>query len=72
MVFIWFLYGIYLQPTRKQLKMIMLRFQHYSLYHPKYVRNDKYYTDGSHLNSIGADEFTKDLLIELRNRKILK
>ena len=39
---------------------------------PKYVRNDYYFTDGSHLNSIGADEFTKDLIVELRNRKILK
>jgi hypothetical protein len=39
---------------------------------PKYVRNDYYFTDGSHMNSIGADEFTKDLIIELRNRNIIK
>ena len=29
---------------------------------PKYVRNDTYFKDGSHLNARGADEFTKDLI----------
>ncbi len=27
----------------------------------KYIHNDKYFRDGSHLNAIGADEFSKDL-----------
>lgn len=29
---------------------------------PKYVRNNHYFKDGSHLNSRGADEFTRDLM----------
>ncbi len=29
---------------------------------PKYVHQDKYFKDGTHLNSQGADEFTKDLI----------
>ena len=29
---------------------------------PKYVHKDKYFRDGLHLNIMGADEFTKDLL----------
>ena len=29
---------------------------------PKYVHNDYYFKDGVHLNSRGADEFTKDLI----------
>lgn len=29
---------------------------------PKYVHNDEYFSDGSHLNEMGADEFTKDLI----------
>lgn len=31
----------------------------------KYVRNNELFKDGSHLNAIGADEFTKDLTKEL-------
>lgn len=29
---------------------------------PKYLHNDKYFKDGGHLNAIGADEFTKDVV----------
>ena len=29
---------------------------------PKYVHQDDYFKDGSHLNEKGADEFTKDLI----------
>ena len=36
----------------------------------KYVGNDKYFKDGSHLNARGADEFTHDLILELRKLKI--
>ncbi|SEW24646.1 hypothetical protein SAMN04487827_2307 [Prevotella sp. khp7] len=39
---------------------------------PKYVRNDIYFKDGGHMNSLGADEFTKDLIKELRKRKVLE
>ena len=33
---------------------------------PKYVHNDEYFSDGNHLNAKGADEFSRDLLLELR------
>ena len=39
---------------------------------PKYVHNNEYFKDGSHLNAKGADEFTKDLIIELKKREILE
>ena len=29
---------------------------------PKYVNNDFYFQNGTHLNAIGADEFTRDLM----------
>lgn len=38
----------------------------------KYVHNNTYFKDGSHLNARGADEFTKDLIVELRKREILE
>ena len=31
----------------------------------KYVRQDEWFKDGSHLNAYGADEFTRDLISEL-------
>lgn len=34
---------------------------------PKYVHNDEYFYDGTHLNERGADEFTKDLMYEMRS-----
>ena len=37
---------------------------------PKYVHNDIYFKDGSHLNARGADEFTKDLIKDLRKENI--
>lgn len=37
---------------------------------PKYVHNNKYFKDGEHLNARGADEFTRDLIQELRKRNI--
>ena len=39
--------------------------------HPKYIHNDIYFKDGSHMNSLGAEEFTKDLVISLRCEKLL-
>lgn len=35
---------------------------------PKYVQRNEYFKDGTHLNARGADEFTKDLILELRKR----
>lgn len=32
----------------------------------KYVHNDTFFVDGTHLNSYGADEFTKDLIQDLK------
>ena len=34
----------------------------------KYNYNDKYFADRVHLNARGADEFTKDLIMELRKQ----
>ncbi|MBQ8734756.1 MAG: hypothetical protein IJY75_02060 [Bacteroidaceae bacterium] len=34
---------------------------------PKYVHNDEYFKDGTHLNAFGADEFTKDLIKEIKS-----
>ena len=40
--------------------------------HPKYVHCNDLFKDGSHLNSKGADEFSRDLCIELKKRRILQ
>lgn len=34
---------------------------------PKYVRQDKYFKDGTHLNAFGADEFTNDIVRLVRS-----
>ena len=34
---------------------------------PKYVHHNEYFSDGVHLNARGADEFTRDLIVELKN-----
>lgn len=39
---------------------------------PKYVHNNYYFRDGTHLNARGANEFTKDLIMELRKRKVFE
>ena len=36
---------------------------------PKYVHNDRYFKDGSHMNARGADEFTRDLTVKLKELK---
>lgn len=33
---------------------------------PKYVHNNEYFYDGSHLNAKGADEFTRDLIMHIK------
>lgn len=37
---------------------------------PKYIHNYRYFKDGAHLNSVGADEFTKDLMSILREKGV--
>ena len=37
----------------------------------KYVHRNEFFYDGSHLNARGADEFTRDLIRELRMRKVI-
>lgn len=39
---------------------------------PKYVHNDYYFKDGSHMNYLGAEEFTKDLVKDLRRIVVKK
>ena len=36
---------------------------------PKYIRENKYFKDGMHLNKTGANEFTKDLVLELKKQQ---
>lgn len=39
---------------------------------PKYVHHDELFFDGTHMNTKGADEFTRDLIKELKKCNILK
>lgn len=39
---------------------------------PKYVHNNAYFKDGTHLNSQGANEFTRDLIEELKKQEVFK
>ena len=34
----------------------------------KYVHNAKYFKDGSHLNAVGADVFTRELMHTMKNQ----
>ena len=54
-----------LQPLIDLCKSQEIRLLNYAN-DPKYVHNDIYFTDGSHLNARGADEFTRDLVKNLR------
>ena len=38
---------------------------------PKYVHHNEYFKDGSHMNSVGAEEFTKDLMKLMRKDKLI-
>lgn len=58
------------QPLRdicKEKNILFLDFSNDS----KYVHNNMYFRDGSHLNARGADEFTKDFIVELKKHKII-
>ena len=37
---------------------------------PKYVHHDEYFMDGFHLNATGADEFTRDLIKDIRQWRL--
>ena len=37
---------------------------------PKYLHNDEYYNDVLHLNNIGADEFTRDIIARLKKETL--
>ena len=57
-----------LLPIKKICKERGIEFIDYSNC-SKYVHNDKYFVDEIHLNSDGANEFTKDLISELRKKR---
>lgn len=59
-----------LQPLMDLCKSRNIRLLDYSN-DPKYVHNDMYFKDGSHLNARGANEFTKDLIKVIRNEAII-
>ena len=48
-------------PMKKLCEFYGVKFIDFSN-NSKYVRNNDYFRDGSHLNSRGADEFTRDLI----------
>lgn len=56
-------------PVKEMCKQQNIPFIDYSN-NPKYVHNDRYFKDGNHMNALGAEEFTKDLVKDLR-RKVL-
>ena len=59
-----------LQPIKEICKRRNIPFLDFSN-NPKYVHNNDYFYDGSHLNIRGADEFTRDLMTEVRRRDLL-
>jgi hypothetical protein len=58
------------QPIRDICKEKNIPFLDFSN-NPKYVHNNTFFYDGSHLNARGADEYTKDFIIELKKHKII-
>lgn len=38
---------------------------------PEYVHNDSLFKDGNHMNALGADKFTKDLILRLKTDSIV-
>ena len=39
---------------------------------PKYVYNNEYFKDGMHLNEMGANEFTRDLIHDIQSQHLLE
>lgn len=62
--------SLVLEPIKEICKNRNIQLLDYSN-NPKYVHNNEYFKDGTHLNSHGADEFTNDLMIELRKRQFI-
>ena len=63
-------YGIpsqQLSPIRKICNQHNIPFLDFSN-SPKYVHINKYFKDGSHLNSLGADEYSRDLMILIKQQ----
>lgn len=61
--------GAVLDTVRQICKKRSIPFLDYSN-SPKYKHHPEYFFDGSHLNARGADEFTRDIIHELRKRQI--
>ncbi len=55
-----------LQPIRELCSKYNIKLYDYSN-SQKYVRNSNYFKDGSHLNAIGADVFTREFVSDLKN-----
>lgn len=53
------------KPVREVCEQLHIPFIDYSN-HPKFVHNNTFFKDGNHMNAVGADEFTKDLVKCLR------
>ena len=56
-----------LQKACEEYGLVLINFAD----NPKYLQNPEYYKDGMHLNAKGADEFTRDLVLLLKNMDIL-
>lgn len=59
------------QPIREICKEKNLPYYDFSN-NPKYVHHNEFFYDGVHMNARGADEFTKDLIIELKRQNVIK
>lgn len=59
---------VYLKDLCRKKNIVLIDYSN----HPKYVNNDKFFKDGYHMNARGADEYTRDLIKELRYRNIIK
>ena len=59
------------QPVKEICKRRNIQFIDFSN-NPKYVHNNKFFYDGGHLNTRGADEYTRDLMAELKKRNVFK
>ena len=58
-----------LQPIKELVEKKNLIFIDFSN-SAKYVHNNDYFKDGTHLNAQGADEFTRDLVAEIKKQNI--
>lgn len=56
-----------IQPVKEICEEKGVPFLDYSN-NPKYVHNNQFFSDGNHLNAKGADEFTKDLMLEIKKK----